>query len=154
MTRTLAAMMLAPTFLWSGLPAVGCNCSEEGGVTVALETLSINSQVDRQPSYCHCASCASQSGGPCCCCCSKSPVQQEKGDFVLKKRSCTAVVHSGIVTTSPKVTSSDIDFQIEWFQLGGAASAANPEIPFKAIEWNTGPPPPIDLVVSLRRLLV
>lgn len=151
--RTLIAAALLPTFLWSSLPAIGCNCSDDSGVSIAFDWLANHKK--GQPSYCHCASCASQFGGPCCCCCSKSSEKQEKNDFGLKKNnSCSAVVHGGIVTTSPKLTALDTDDQIGWLQLGSLVLAVNSEVQLQTIEWSTGPPPPIDLVVSLRRLLV
>lgn len=150
--RTLLAAVLVLTFLWNGLPAVGCNCPDDSGVSIAFDWAA--NHKENQPSYCHCASCASRSGGPCCCCCSKSSEKQEKNDFGLKKNSCSVVVHAGIVAKLPKLTALDTDDQIGWLQLSSVVLMVNSEAQLQTIEWSTGPPPPIDLVVSLRRLLV
>jgi hypothetical protein len=145
---TLVVSVIAPTFLFSGLPSVGCSCPTNTSFSVALGFLS------GPHSYCGCASCPSKSNTGPCCCAPQNPVKLSQRNHASIKVNvpCKAVFQSGLLTVS---ANSAID--TDWVTIAREELPRLPvtDLRFTAsdLEWNTGPPP-IDLVVALRRFLI
>jgi hypothetical protein len=158
--RNFAIAVLLPTFLLSGMPAVGCSCADDRAVSMVLGLFSTLPRADQNASYCHCACCAASKGDKPCCCTAKlngsKPDQHESRLCIQQKQQggCAAVLHERTLSVSAAPTMIDTAVlhwaQVE-FSILGAADLRR--FLHAVAECNTGPPP-VDLVVSLRRFLI
>jgi hypothetical protein len=149
--RLIAA--LVPTFLLSGMPAVACSCST-GQATVEL----LASVAGSHASYCRCESCPGRDGGECCCC--KPHTKRKVDDGNLRCRweqqsaPCVAVLHERLLTSStPKVADDLAALPFSLLATGPNLLADSHAFWQPSTECDTGPPP-LDLVVALRRFLI
>jgi hypothetical protein len=158
--RLIAA--LVPTFLLSGLPAVACSCSVD---QVSADLLST---VVGHASFCRCKNCPGQSGGEGCCC--KPQTNRRQSNYrqsnrppaktgatcctVQQSSKCIAVLRERLLTSSASKVTDDLST----FSGAEVAVLYAPLADSHAF-WqptaccDTGPPP-LDLVVSLRRFLI
>jgi hypothetical protein len=156
--RNLLIAALAATFLVSGLPAVACSCSADQASGNLLSAVA-----GAHDSFCRCENCPGRSGGEGCCC--KPPLKRRSADHnthcrdthcrvTQQSADCVAVLQERLLTSSASKVTDDLS-------TSSGAQVATVPIPLAdslafwqpTARCDTGPPP-LDLVVSLRRFLI
>jgi hypothetical protein len=166
--RATVIWALVPLALWNGRPVSGCVCAdghfERNCPVLAARMRQTEGQRSERESYCGCAGCAAvgsdKKDSRSChnetgCCERSSPSQRPDGTEVDSKNCCRPAVQSPLLP--PLVTSIQLadDHHLPALlaaSLESASSLGATHVRYR-VDNDTGPPPR-DLVVTLRRLVI
>jgi hypothetical protein len=160
--RVVLVWSMLPLAAWSGVPATGCICAD--GHYKAFCTAGRCRSTKEHLAHITCTCCAAvephdDHHSSCqrateCCHKSSDNIERESLGVTARTACCTPVMSSANNIPSARVTAPSDDFSMGTIDL-----ALSDVAPLQAGErlrpaWNDTGPPPHDLVVALRRLVI